>query len=102
QLFIGLAVSSHNPAQGCSAQIDNVSLRAGLSLPTPLIGSGDGIQGTYLDLLTHTNLIRVDPAVDFDWGPGSPATGIGTDFFTVRWLAVVEAQFSETYAFHLI
>jgi hypothetical protein len=30
-------------------------------------------------------LIRQDAAIDFDWGSGSPASGLPTDGFAVRW-----------------
>ncbi|MGQ9626278.1 MAG: PA14 domain-containing protein [Anaerolineae bacterium] len=30
-------------------------------------------------------LVRDDPAIDFNWGLGSPAPGIGSDDFSVRW-----------------
>jgi len=30
-------------------------------------------------------LVREDAAIDFDWGSGSPGTGIPADEFSVRW-----------------
>jgi beta-glucosidase len=30
-------------------------------------------------------MCRDDPAIDFDWGSGSPGTGIPNDNFSVRW-----------------
>jgi len=34
---------------------------------------------------TAPDLVREDPAVDFDWGPGSPAANISVDRFLGRW-----------------
>ncbi len=47
------------------------------------------------------DLVRNDPAVDFDWGTGSPGEGISNDFFSARWTRT--ASFSAgTYRFHVI
>ena len=37
------------------------------------------------DLLGSPQMVRWDPAVRFNWGPGSPAPGISADYFSVRW-----------------
>ncbi|GAA2355756.1 PA14 domain-containing protein [Dactylosporangium salmoneum] len=34
---------------------------------------------------TAPDLVRADPAIDFDWGTGSPAPNISVDRFTARW-----------------
>lgn len=34
-------------------------------------------------------VVRNDPEIDFDWGKGSPAQGIPSDGFSVRWLRLV-------------
>jgi RHS repeat-associated protein len=44
-------------------------------------------------------LTRVDPNIDFDWGAGSPGTGVPVDSFSARWQGQVQARFSETYTF---
>lgn len=53
------------------------------SLPIP---SG-AFRGTYFSdkNLTTQVLQRQDAAVNFNWGTGSPASGIGADNFSVRW-----------------
>jgi beta-glucosidase len=43
-------------------------------------------------------LERVDPAVDFDWGDGSPAAGLDDDSFSVRWTGALEAPATGRYA----
>jgi hypothetical protein len=37
--------------------------------------------------------------VDFNWGTGSPVSGIDPDTFSVRWSGQVQPQFTETYTF---
>ncbi len=58
---------------------------------------GDGLYATYYDqngqqrqYFTGNTVTRVDPTVDFDWGAGAPAPGIGTDDFSVRWTGEIE------------
>lgn len=57
----------------------------------------DGWLGQYygnVDLLGTPLMVRVDPAVRFNWGLGSPAPGvIPPDFFSVRW---TRSQWFET------
>jgi hypothetical protein len=66
------------------------------------VGSGTGLLATYFDTVSFGGSVvkRTDARVDFDWGVGSPAAGIGPDTFSVRWTGQVEAQFSETYTFY--
>lgn len=37
-------------------------------------------------------LIRTDPAIDFDWGQGSPAPGIPPDQFSIRWTGSISLE----------
>jgi beta-glucosidase len=56
--------------------------------PPPGKGSGRGLFAEYfnnLELQGEPALARVDEAVDFDWGDGPPAEGVGKDGFSVRW-----------------
>ena len=77
--------------------------------PSPT-ASGNGLLGQYYtnSSTTYTNsknfnptnlfLTRLDPAVDFNWGPTNlPNLSNGT--YTVRWTGQVQPQFSETYVF---
>lgn len=54
--------------------------------PTPAY---DGWRGEYFnnrDLLGAAVLVRNDPAIDFQWGNGSPQPGkVNADIFSVRW-----------------
>lgn len=48
----------------------------------------DGWRGEYFNNTTLSGspaVIRTDPRLEFNWGTGSPAGGIGQDNFSVRW-----------------
>lgn len=47
--------------------------------------------------LTARRLVRVDAAVDFDWGQAAPAPNLPADQFSVRWSGEVVPRYSETY-----
>ena len=63
--------------------------------------SGGGLTGAYYPSMTFagTPVTRVDPSVNFDWGNGSPVSGIATDKFSVRWTGEILPLYSETYTF---
>jgi hypothetical protein len=69
------------------------------------IGTGSGLNGAYYSgqVATFTNpptLMRIDATVDFDWGGGSPAPMIDSNYFTVMWTGMLQPQFNETYTFY--
>ena len=73
--------------------------------PTPVPGgSGSGLSGEYFNNTDFTawKLNRTDATVNFNWGSGSPASGIAGDTFSVRWTGEVQPQYNETYTFHLL
>jgi len=47
---------------------------------------------------TNLLLTRVDPVIDFIWGPGI-APNLSNGNYTVRWTGQIQPQFSETYVF---
>lgn len=63
--------------------------------------AGVGLQAQIYDTadLTDLKLTRIDAAVDFAWGSGSPDAAVGADTFSVRWSGQVEARFTEATAF---
>ncbi len=63
---------------------------------------GSGLQATYFDNIDFTGarVARTDVSVNFNWGTGAPATGIGPNTFSVRWLGQVMPQYSQTYTFY--
>jgi len=66
------------------------------------IGPSAGIRGYYFNNMNVTGapaLVRIDPAINFSWGSGTPGAPITVDTFSVRWVGVVEAQYSEPYTF---
>jgi glucose/arabinose dehydrogenase/regulation of enolase protein 1 (concanavalin A-like superfamily) len=67
-------------------------------------GTGDGLSATYYDNkdFTGTTVSRIDPTVDFQWGTGVPAPGIGADTFSVRWTGKVQPLYSENYTFYTV
>jgi glucose/arabinose dehydrogenase len=71
---------------------------------TATLSETSGFTGEYYDNQDFTGLAttRADPTIDFDWGTGAPATGMGTDQFSVRWTGNVVPQFSETYTFYTV
>jgi hypothetical protein len=69
--------------------------------PPPPPGTTFGLAGTYFDNQDFTGPIftRTDPMVNFTWGTGSPAPGIGPDTFSARWIGQVRAAEAGTYQF---
>ena len=67
------------------------------------IGTGSGLRGAYFSDSTLDNRLfsRTDRAINFDWGSSSPAAGIPADGFSARWTGRLQAQFNDTYTFHL-
>lgn len=67
-----------------------------------LSDTGDGLAGTYYDNINFTGITvsRLDPEIDFEWGAGPPAAGIGANSFSVRWTGFVVPRFTETYTFY--
>lgn len=56
--------------------------------PAEVLAADSGFRGEYFnnpDLSGTPNLIRTDPAINFDWAHGSPDPAINTDLFSVRW-----------------
>lgn len=59
-----------------------------LALPAAVCADGPTWRGEYYTnqwLIGAPALVRDDPAVNFDWGSGSPGAPIPADHFSVRW-----------------
>jgi len=67
-------------------------------------GATNGLSATYFGNvdLTGTTVTRVDPTIDFDWGDGSPAPGIGINNFSARWTGQVTPKVSGTQTFYTL
>jgi hypothetical protein len=66
-------------------------------------GRGGGLIAEYYSSSNWTGLIttRIDPVVDFNWGPGAPLANAPSNRFSVRWLGKLQARRSGTHAFHV-
>ena len=63
---------------------------------------GEGLVGEYFTnptLIPPAALTRLDAAIDFQWGAGSPAPGLGPDLFSIRWLGELQAAATGTFTF---
>jgi fibronectin type 3 domain-containing protein len=62
---------------------------------------GNGLRANYFDNIdfTGTTVSRIVPTVNFNWGTGSPATGIAADTFSARFTGQIRAVETGTYAF---
>jgi len=71
------------------------------SVTTLVLEPAHGLTATYFNTmdLTGTPVSRVDPAVDFDWGMGSPDSAIDPETFSARWTGQVEVSQADTYTF---
>lgn len=77
------------------------------SIPITLGNSfQSGLQGTYYDDMSLSNLkpvtARIDSTVDFNWGTSAPAgTALShANNYSVRWQGFVKPRYSETYTFY--
>ena len=105
QVYVGLAVANGQTGTFCTAQFDQVSVGAAdpSEVIFPLVGSGDGLSGSYYDnrhLFGTPLMNRVDAEVNFNFdtallGKSDPSQ------FSISWSGEIQAQFSEPYTFHL-
>lgn len=70
----------------------------------PVVGTGTGLSGKYYNDLffSGTMVERIDPTVNYDWGSGSPASGISAGTYCVQWNGSVQAKYSGTYTFYTV
>ncbi|HEY0512412.1 MAG TPA: PA14 domain-containing protein [Thermoanaerobaculia bacterium] len=70
--------------------------------PPPPPPSTNGVSASYFNSmdLTGTPLTRTDPSIDFDWGDGSPAAGIGVNNFSARWTGKITPKVSGSHTFY--
>jgi GH35 family endo-1,4-beta-xylanase len=67
-----------------------------------VLSAGTGLLAQFYDNpdLTALATTRTEPVLNDQWSPGtSPAPGVGTAGYSVRWSGQVEAQYTETYTF---
>lgn len=63
---------------------------------------GSGLQATYFNNMNLTSpvLTRTDATVNFNWGTGAPAAGVGAETFSVRWEGEIQVPRTGTYTFY--
>jgi Zn-dependent metalloprotease len=78
-----------------------------VSVTTDASPAGTGLHARYyvgkqldVDANDNAKVDRTDGTVNFDWGTGSPATGIPADGFSARWTGEVLPAYSQTYTFY--
>jgi hypothetical protein len=85
----------------CGADLDDTAEDVG---PAAL-STGTGLHADYFNNQTLTAPVavtRTDGTVNFNWGSGAPAAGIGADHFSARWTGQVEPLFTQTYTFFTV
>lgn len=87
---------------GGGVEVTSVKAGQGNGFPPIPASALSGLKGEYFTNTTLSGtpaLTRDDPAVDFDWGTGSPAGGIPADGFSARWTGTVTAPATAAYTF---
>jgi hypothetical protein len=96
------AFSSWSDAGAASHEITTPAVNTTYTATfTPTTATG-GLTGQYFDNPDFTTLVttRTDATVDFNWGTGSPASGVGVDTFAVRWTGTITPQFAQAYTLY--
>lgn len=72
-------------------------------LPVPTVGAGTGLSGNYYNGKNFETFVfsRIDPQINFDWGNGSPGSGINNDANSIRWTGKIEPRYSGEYTFYI-
>ena len=71
------------------------------AVPIPPFQSWLGEYYSNPSLIAPPTLVRIDPAIDFNWGYGPPAPGLPSQFYSVGWSGVWSFA-SGTYRFHAV
>ena len=63
--------------------------------------AGSGLSARYYNGENFEFLVvtRTDADINFNWGNASPASGVNSDHFSVRWEGKIKPQYTETYTF---
>lgn len=104
ELFALMEAENHTLRQFIVSETDTLITARFQELP---LGDGEGLFGQYFNQLRafegNPDMSRIDPKIDFDWGGGSPQTGvIDNDNFSIRWTGFVEAPLDGEYIFSTI
>jgi type II secretory pathway pseudopilin PulG len=94
-----------NPASFCLAATSSRSDVPGYSISTTndlYKGACTGLLASYFTNNTLSGAPytqQMESPVDFNWGSGSPMSGMGADNFSVRWAGYITAPTTGTYTF---
>jgi predicted alpha-1,6-mannanase (GH76 family) len=103
-----IEVAGFNTSNGGTVQQwDNLNQSSGmwkLVRPTPVNGSGDGLNGNYFNgkNFETSRLTRKDATINFEWGTGSPNALVNVDQFSARWTGQIQPRFYGKYTFFLV
>ena len=92
-----------SPASSVTVPATNLAhARFSTNNATSSRGNGNGLLGIYYNTTNFTGatVMRIDPAIDFDWKDRPPIFGVPKDGFSVRWMAQLEAPSSDTYTIY--
>ncbi len=101
------AISAHNNVSVTGTDLANLVAYVQeiggqeISAPTSVQNAGKGLVGQYFNNMTLAGSVvlqRIE-AVNFNWGNGSPGTGVNKDKFSVRWTGTVEASSTGDFQF---
>lgn len=86
-------------AAGCGGEDELLDEQA-----SSAVAPGTGLSGAYFNNPSFSGnpVRRLDRAINFDWRGGSPAHGVGSDRFTVRWTGQIRPGYTERYTFHVV
>ena len=113
-VFVGLALSSHDSEEFASVQMDSWSASAApvSFADEPLVidsaafqgkGTGTGLRGEYFPSPAFEGepLVRIDPQIDLNWNEAAPWPEFPKNHFGVRWQGQLEADLSGIHFIHL-
>lgn len=73
-------------------------------LLAPVVTTGSGLAASYFNNVTLSGsaVLNRTEAIDFNWGTGSPGTGVATNNFSARWSGTVLAPTTGSYRFQTV
>ncbi len=106
----GALAGSSFTAPGRTGQPNHIAresapLAGRISTAEPAQSAGTGLTALYFSngtLAGAPALKRLDTAIDFQWGAGSPGPGVPTDNFSVRWEGLLAAPTTGRYKFTVV
>ena len=104
-VWTSAALGSHSLTAKAFDNSGAVSTSAAVAIsvvpPTVPPGSGTGLTGRYYSNISLEGTVQLTrtEGVNFDWGTGSPGSGVPTNNFSARWTGQVEAPVGGAFQF---